>query len=605
MSPRGSKPTIERNPAPQKRAAHCSFYTLSVVAIVCAGFLAAPVMGAYWLRTSQIGYLPDDPKVALLSSDEPLTGVFHVGEYSADIGPDCGAWGPFVHNYRLDFTTLRTPGRYTVRFNQAESLPFSIGTDAYRDVPGKLIEFMRLQRCGDNPVTGEQCHQQDAIDAESGRTLDLTGGWHDAGDRIKHMITTSYCVAALHLAGAVDEAGHGAALLIKIHPDADTVYVQIADDRDHAPPDRLWHDDESDYGWGPGGPRTAWPALGRPQGPKYQNESTGVSNLAGRSAAALALLGQIEPAESLYRLARARLGTAMSVPVKAPYYYGERSFYDDLQWAATELYIATRKPEYLQQALEYADRAGDSEWIGWREGTRPVVPTTPAARPTVPATTQPATTTQAGTTTRPAGPARHGHYECFPYVNLAHWRLYPHVDAAAQARLAGYYRAALERVRVLAEENPYRLGTPLVWCSTNNVIAVATQAVLYERMTGDRQFRPLAAECRDWIFGRNPWGVSLVIGVPADGDASSRPHHLFWKLKRHLPVGGLVDGPVYKDINDSLKFAPFGEDRLARFQSEAGVFHDVFEDFSTNEPIIDGTVALLLLIANWELPAAE
>ncbi|MFQ5806909.1 MAG: glycoside hydrolase family 9 protein, partial [Phycisphaerae bacterium] len=264
-----------------------------------------------------------------------------------------------------------------------------------------------------------------------------------------------------------------------------------------------------------------------------------------------------------YRLARANPGCAMSVPVRAPYYYGESTFCDDLEWAATELFIATTNEAYLQQAIEYAHHAAESKWMG---------------------------------------KLRHGHYEFFPYVNLAHWRLYPHVDGHTRERLAGYYRAGLERVRRLALENPYRLGTPLVWCSTNDVIAFATQAVLYERMTGDRRYRALAAEARDWIFGRNPWGVSFVIGVPESGDAASRPHHLFHKLANHLPVGGLVDGPVYKDINDSLKFADFGEDRLARFQSDIGVYHDVFADFSTNEPIIDGTVSLLLLLSVWETP---
>ena len=121
------------------------------------------------------------------------------------------------------------------------------------------------------------------------------------------------------------------------------------------------------------------------------------------------------------------------------------------------------------------------------------------------------------------GKTKHGHYEFFPYVNLAHWRLYPLVDDATKKELAGFYRTGLERVRALAERNPYRLGTPLVWCSTNDVIAFATQAVLYEQMTGDRTYRAMATEARDWIFGRNPWGVSFrdrrtnqrTIGEPA------------------------------------------------------------------------------------------
>jgi len=531
---------------------------------ICVGAMA----GSAALHASEPGdqptaentWMPDDPKIAILSSDVEVRGTFRVGDFTAHIGRDCGAWGPFRHNYRLDFTALRTPGRYQVAFGDVTSASFAVGENAYAGVPAKLLSFMRLQRCGDNPVTGKQCHQQDAIDTSTGRRVDLVGGWHDAGDRIKHIITTSYCVAALFLAGAEEEARYGAAFLRKVHPDPDTIYVQVGDDRDHRPPPRLWHDDESDYGWGPGGPRSAWRATGEPEGPKYKNKSSGLASLAGRSAAAMTLAGDLAKAESLYRLARAKPGCAMSVPVRAPYYYGESTFHDDLEWAATELYITTKKPEYLEQAIACAAPAGASRWMG-----------------------------------KP----RHGHYEFFPYVNLAHWRLYPHVDRATQEKLADDYRAGLERVREIALANPYRLGTPLVWCSTNDVIAAATQAVLYERMTGDRRYRELATEARDWIFGRNPWGVSFVIGVPETGAAASKPHHLFWKLKQHLPVGGLVDGPVYRDINESLKFDSFGEDPYARFQSDVGVYHDCFADFSTNEPIIDGTVSLLLLLKVW------
>ena len=513
-----------------------------------------------WIRVNQIGYLPDDPKIAMLSCDQPQTGTFSVGDFTASIGADQGAWGPFRHNYRLDFTTVTGSGRYRVRFGAVESLPFTVGRDAYTDVPDKLLGFMRLQRCGDNPVTGKKCHQQDAIDTIDGRKVDLVGGWHDAADRLKHMITTTYCVAALFLAGADEEARHGAALVGKLQPDPDTIYVQIGDDRDHMPPATLWHDDQSDYGWGKGGPRAAWRATGKPEGPKYKNNSSGMASLAGRASAAMTLAGNLKTALSMYDLARRRPGNAMSVPVRAPHYYGESTYHDDLEWAATELHIATKDAQYLKQAIEHARQAGPNPWMG---------------------------------------KSHHGHYEFFPYVNLAHWRLYPYVDENIRKMLADHYRVGLEAVRQIAERNPYRLGTPLVWCSTNDVIALATQAVLYEKMTGDRMYRTLAAEARDWIFGRNPWGVSMVIGVPETGNPSRRPHHRFHSMAGILPVGGLVDGPVYKDINDSLKFEPFGDDLYARFQSEIGVYHDCYEDFSTNEPIIDGTVSLLLLLKVW------
>ena len=514
-----------------------------------------------WIRVNQIGYLPSDPKIALLSSDTPCQGSFTVGPFRADIGPDSGAWGPFAHNYRLDFSRLREPGRYRVEVGQVKSPEFGVGSEVYAAVPEQLLSFMRLQRCGTNPVTSQPCHQQDAMDVTTSQPVDLVGGWHDAADRIKHMITTSYCVAALYLAGAGEEAAYGAAFLRKINPSADVIYVQIGDDRDHQLPAGLWHQDKTDYGWGAGGPRSAWRATGKPDGPKYKNASTGVASLAGRTAAAMALAGNLRAAGSLFDLAKSRPGNAMSVPVKAPHYYGESTFHDDLEWAATELFIATGEQAYLEQAIAFARQAGENPWMG-----------------------------------RP----RHGHYEFFPYVNLAHWRLHPHAPPEVRTQLAGYYRSGLEKCAATAAKSPYRLGTPLVWCSTNDVIALATQAVLYEQMTGDQQFRTLATEARDWIFGRNPWGVSMVIGVPAAGRAANRPHHLFHRLAGHLPIGGLVDGPVYKDINDGLKFDDFGADEFARFQSEAGgVYHDVYADFSTNEPIIDGTVSLLLMLEVW------
>lgn len=535
----GCQGPIGRRPAPQAEA-------------------AAPVA---WIRANQIGYLPGDAKIALLSSATPQFGRFQVGARMYDIGPDCGAWGPFAHNYRLDFSALREPGEYVIRFGDVASLPFRVDARAYADVPAELLKFMQLQRCGENPVTGERCHQLDAIDTLTGVRRDLTGGWHDAADRLKHMITTTYAVATLLLAGEREEGLYGADLVRRIYPAPDTLYVQIGDDRDHLPPHTLWHTDQSDYGWGKGGPRSAWPSTGRPTGPRFQNRSDGLASLAGQAAAALALAGDIGTAKSLYRLACANPGCAMSVPVRAPYCYGEATFHDDLQWAATELFIATREPAYLADAVRFADQTADQGWMG-RD--------------------------------------RHGHYEFFPYVNLAHWRLHPHVALEGQQRLAAYYRAGLERIRDRALQNPYRLGTPLVWCSTNNVVAFATQAVLYEKLTGDAQFRALATEARDWIFGRNPWGVSFVIGVPQRGNPARHPHHLSYRLAHHLPVGGLVDGPVCRDINDSLKFAPFAADPYARFQSDVGAYHDDFADFSTNEPIIDGTVSLLLLLRLWE-----
>ncbi|MGC9326216.1 MAG: glycoside hydrolase family 9 protein [Candidatus Hinthialibacter sp.] len=208
--------------------------------ITNGAFARADLNQEVWIRVNQAGYLPNDPKIALLSSGTPLSGTFEVGSFSSGVGADCGAWGPFQHNYRLDFSSLNKPGEYRIRFGEFQSASFQVGDGVYDKILPQLLEFMKLQRCGYNPITGRKCHQQDGIDVLTGERLDLTGGWHDAADRLKHMITTTYCTAALFLAGEEDEARHGAALLQKIHPKPDVIYVQIGDDRDHLPPRTLW-----------------------------------------------------------------------------------------------------------------------------------------------------------------------------------------------------------------------------------------------------------------------------------------------------------------------------------------------------------------------------
>src|SRR5262245_2624340 len=92
---------------------------VSLVAVALTGFTSAVAAAAEtaWIRVNQVGYLPGDPKIAVLSSDEPLAGQFRVGDFVGDVGADQGAWGPFAHNYRLDFSAVREAGAYRVEFD--------------------------------------------------------------------------------------------------------------------------------------------------------------------------------------------------------------------------------------------------------------------------------------------------------------------------------------------------------------------------------------------------------------------------------------------------------------------------------------------------------
>ena len=48
--------------------------------------LTASAAERSWIRVNQVGYLPGDPKIALVSSDVPLAGPFTIANLTADVG---------------------------------------------------------------------------------------------------------------------------------------------------------------------------------------------------------------------------------------------------------------------------------------------------------------------------------------------------------------------------------------------------------------------------------------------------------------------------------------------------------------------------------------
>ena len=565
------------------------------------------------LRANQVGYAGREPKVAIAFSKSTLPKKFIVVDAASQKVAFTGraklipgvTWGQFTNHADLDFSPLKKTGNYFIRCGSAVSLPFAIGPRPLAALPDELLEFMREQRCGYNPWLGTNCHQLDGRTAygplTNGTALDVTGGWHDAGDLLKYLLTSGNATAQMLLAcqlslsdsqhepvfsdhvdalgnpatngipDVLDEARWGLDWMFKLHPAPDQLYHQVADDRDHAGW-RLPQNDPVDYGWGKGGARVVYFADGRPQGlRRYQSASTGVANLAGRYAAAMALAYQIwkddprqkefakkclQAGKEVYALGRAHEGVQQGNSYGSPYRYEETTWTDDMEWGAAELFRATGERKFLDDAKHYAKLAADESWMG-KEQT--------------------------------------GHYQYYPFVNVGHFRLYGLVDDDFKKILAGYYRAGIERCVRAGEKNPYRAGVPFIWCSDNLVVALVTQCLLYERMTGDTRYREFAAAQRDWLLGRNPWGTTMFTGI---GTVFPRDVHL---MTTHLTGrsvrGALVDGPVYERIFKSLKGVTIREpDPLAAFQGPA-VYHDDWQDYSSNEPTMDGTASAILMFA--------
>jgi hypothetical protein len=136
------------------------------------------------------------------------------------------------------------------------------------------------------------------------------------------------------------------------------------------------------------------------------------------------------------------------------------------------------------------------------------------------------------------------------------------------------------------------------------MVSLATQAGHYRRMTGDRRFVEHEQAAIDWLFGANPWGTSMVLGIPSDGVYPRDPHTTLPDSLHHGIRGGLVDGPVYRSIYQNLRgIALRAPDEYAAFNTGHVVYHDDLGDYSTNEHIMDGTASLAYLLATLH-PAA-
>jgi peptidoglycan/xylan/chitin deacetylase (PgdA/CDA1 family) len=190
------------------------------------------------------------------------------------------------------------------------------------------------------------------------------------------------------------------------------------------------------------------------------------------------------------------------------------------------------------------------------------------------------------------------HYQWYPFINLGHYEMAKELKTWGRDSLTGYYKQGIEKVWNKAKQNAFYRGIPFIWCSNNLTTSFAIQCYWYKQLTGDKTFDELEQANFDWLFGCNPWGTSMVYGLPSWGDTPVDPHSAFTHLKKYPIDGGLVDGPVYTSIYKNLiGITLYQPDEYAAFQSDLAVYHDDYGDYSTNEPTMDGTASLIYLLA--------
>lgn len=561
-----------------------------------------------YVRINQLGYLPAGLKVAVwgslntaaISSFQLVDAASGKTVYTAQAGKAFGSYGPFQQSYRLDFSIYKIPGTYYLMAGDAKSPAFRIGTDVYDGAADFCLRYLRQQRCGFNPFLKDSCHTRDGYTLygpmPDSTHIDVVGGWHDASDYLQYSTTsanTAYHLLAAYrdfptvfsdhhdanglegnnnVADVLDEARWGLDWLLKMHPQEHWLFNQIADDRDH----RGMRIPALDSFYGRGEERPVYFCSGEPQvqGVKYKkmNRSDGVASTAGKFASTFALgysllreQDETYAAELLkragwaYQLGVEKPGVQQTASVLSPYIYAEDNWTDDMELAAAQLYSVTRKRSFLNDGHQYAAKETVTPWLG-------------------------------------ADTANH--YQWYPFINIGHYELAKQSKGKQQQQLVRYYKTGIDKVWQKAKQNAFYRGVPFIWCSNNLTTSFAIQCYWYQQLSGDRMYAALAQANVDWLFGCNPWGTSMVYGLPASGDTPVDPHSAFTHLKNFPIDGGLVDGPVYGNIYKNLIGIRLAKpDEYAAFQSDLVVYHDDHGDYSTNEPTMDGTASLIYLLA--------
>ena len=245
----------------------------------------------------------------------------------------------------------------------------------YADAIEKSVWFFDANKCG--PDAGQDnvfsswrsaCHTTD-----SDGSIDLTGGYHDAGDHVKFGLPQFWTAAVLgwvmyEYRDDLDSEGLTPKLMstikrftdfiLKSHAATNTLYYEVGDGHsDHA------------Y-WGPPETQT------NPRPALKVDLTTPGTDVCGEASAALSLMYLnyrntdsgyanqcLQSAEQLYDLARANMGQTTCD------FYKSSSHYDDLAWAAVWLAIATGDNSYLNpvdgylnERNNYGDDNYDKHW---------------------------------------------------------------------------------------------------------------------------------------------------------------------------------------------------------------------------------------------------
>jgi endoglucanase len=550
------------------------------------------------VRVNQVGYLPGLAKTATVLTDAatalPWSLVDGAGKVRAT-----GKTQPFGEDRAsgdtvqvIDFSSVTETGKnWRLRAADGESDPFEIGPDVYKKLKYDALSFFYLQRSGVEikmPYAGKPIYARPAghvgdksvpCAREAGCTysLDVSGGWYDAGDQGKYVVNSGISVWTLQnqletLARFGTTVGDFSDGKMNI-PEAGNGHSDLLDEarfnlefmlRMQVPAGQpsagMVHHKIHGERW------TDLPTMPHADGVKrwLRPISTAATyDLAATAAQAARLWQKADPAFAARCLAAAELAfaTAKKTPVvraekevQGGGAYGDGDVEDDLYWAAAELFVTTGKAAYRDDIVRSRFHT-----------PKPV----------------------------PASVAILGWDHAAPMAKLTLAIVPNQLGEAAIAEQRAQLVQGAERFLAAIEKRGYRMplgDSAYVWGSNSGVMNAGMILGAAYAFTRDVRFANGLVESMNYLLGRNPMGHSYVAGYGTR--ALKNPHHRVWAHQKDAKLPTAPPGAVSGGPNSML------QDPYIRKLGKSGCppqtcYVDHIESYSTNEVAI-----------NWNAPLA-
>ncbi|WP_431330302.1 glycoside hydrolase family 9 protein [Streptomyces sp. IPPR8] len=551
------------------------------------------------VRVNQVGYLPSGPKNATVVTDatSPLRwqlkndrGRVVAHGRSEPRGVDASS-GQNVHS--IDFGRYGKRGEgYTLVADGETSRPFDIGTAAYERLRTDSAKYYYTQRSG-TPISDElrpgygrpaghvgvAPNQGDTeVPCQPGvcdYTLDVSGGWYDAGDHGKYVVNggistwelLSTYERSLHArTGEPSQLGDGTLAIPESGNKVPDILDEVRWELDFLlkmqvpqgqPLAGMAHHKIHDEAW------TGLPLLpgDDPQKRELHPPTTAATlNLAATAAQAARLYRPYDREFAAKALDAAR--TAWAAALAHPDVLADESdgigggaypdsrVDDEFYWAAAELYLTTGERDFREYVLNSPVHTADIfgplgfDWARTAAAARLDLATVPNRLP-----------------------GRH--------------QVRRSVVQGADKYLATL-KAHPYGMPYAPEDNVYDWGSSHQ--ILNNAVVLATA---YD-IAGASKYRDGALQSMDYILGRNALNMSYVTGY---GEVNAHNQHSRWYAKQldpslPAPPDGTLSGGPNSNIQD-----PYAQSKLQGCVAQF-CFIDDIQSWSTNEHTINWNAAL-------------